>query len=434
MDGRRVMGFETEYGFDLKRFYSIGELEMHLSSTKLPGYMTENGSRIYNDQAHIEYSSPECRSPLDIVRYDKAGDLICSDFAPLVYKNNVCTNGNTFGFHENYFTCARRSSIDKFLFPFLISRQLFTGSGHAMNDGNFIISPRSRYIIKALGWDTMNTRAIINQKDEKLSDVPDWHRFHLINSDAEMCDIAVALKFGTMDMMLSLLEEERFPIIIYDPNEAVEDFQKVGSITEGWSLGGVLYGSKFALDIQSYYEEECRKAYYGKDKSRNLILDLWREAINGLENMKRNPYALVGSIDWITKKFLLEEFAKREGANLSCWKVRANELEYHRADTGGLFYEAKNIGLIRSLTTDEETLNCAVNPPQNSRAKFRAGCFNYFRKRQRNGNSLCMTWDTCSLQEKSEKDFWKRTLPDPRETYDEYFEEFKEWVNLAESI
>ena len=35
-----------------------------------------NGARLYVDHAHPEYSSPEVTNPLDVVRWDKAGELV----------------------------------------------------------------------------------------------------------------------------------------------------------------------------------------------------------------------------------------------------------------------------------------------------------------------------------------------------------------------
>src|SRR3978361_1480763 len=62
-----------------------------------------NGARLYVDHAHPEYSTPEVTSPLDIVRWDKAGELVMSAAARQVerlsgttitlYKNNTDNKG-----------------------------------------------------------------------------------------------------------------------------------------------------------------------------------------------------------------------------------------------------------------------------------------------------------------------------------------------------
>ena len=40
-----------------------------------------NGARLYVDHAHPEYSTPEVTNPLDVVRWDKAGELVMVEAA-----------------------------------------------------------------------------------------------------------------------------------------------------------------------------------------------------------------------------------------------------------------------------------------------------------------------------------------------------------------
>src|ERR1035437_5291056 len=73
-----------------------------------------NGARLYVDHAHPEYSSPEVTNPLDVVRWDKAGELVMLHAARRVasmpgvnapinlYKNNTDNKGASYGAHENY--------------------------------------------------------------------------------------------------------------------------------------------------------------------------------------------------------------------------------------------------------------------------------------------------------------------------------------------
>ena len=43
-----------------------------------------NGGRLYRDMGHAEWATPECRSPLDLLAYDLAGDRILAELALLV--------------------------------------------------------------------------------------------------------------------------------------------------------------------------------------------------------------------------------------------------------------------------------------------------------------------------------------------------------------
>ena len=45
----------------------------------LANVILTNGARLYVDHAHPEYSTPEVTTPLDIVRWDKAGEQVMLD-------------------------------------------------------------------------------------------------------------------------------------------------------------------------------------------------------------------------------------------------------------------------------------------------------------------------------------------------------------------
>src|SRR5918995_220345 len=45
----------------------------------LANVILTNGSRLYVDHAHPEYSSPEVTTPLDVVRWEKAGEQVMLD-------------------------------------------------------------------------------------------------------------------------------------------------------------------------------------------------------------------------------------------------------------------------------------------------------------------------------------------------------------------
>ena len=92
----RIVGLETEYGcltndpsgppsavgrvrnwiFEKNRF---GLADMHQRDWDEPagnGGFLFNGGRAYVDMGHLEYCTPECASSSDVVRYDRAGDLL----------------------------------------------------------------------------------------------------------------------------------------------------------------------------------------------------------------------------------------------------------------------------------------------------------------------------------------------------------------------
>src|SRR3990170_1609310 len=139
-----------------------------------------NGARYYVDHAHPEYSSPECSNARDAVIWDKAGERILEDSITaahalvqdnetvFIYKNNTDGKGNSYGCHENYLV--DRSTpfpqIVKYLTPFLVSRQVFTGAGkvgaeNAAEPCDYQISQRADFFEVEVGLETTFKRPII---------------------------------------------------------------------------------------------------------------------------------------------------------------------------------------------------------------------------------------------------------------------------------
>src|SRR3954466_7623569 len=111
----------------------------------LANVILTNGARLYVDHAHPEYSSPECTNPLDVVRWDKAGERVMLEASRRaanppsgapgtvihLYKNNTDNKGASYGTHENYLMARATafSDIVRHLTPFFVSRQVITGAG-----------------------------------------------------------------------------------------------------------------------------------------------------------------------------------------------------------------------------------------------------------------------------------------------------------------
>src|SRR3984957_1901791 len=106
--------FEDETpGRDARGFAREGSSPPEVETPLVNAVLT-NGARYYVDHAHPEYSTPECSDPLEVVRWDKAGEQILQRSmeaalrvlppgqAIVVYKNNSDRKGNSYGCHENY--------------------------------------------------------------------------------------------------------------------------------------------------------------------------------------------------------------------------------------------------------------------------------------------------------------------------------------------
>src|SRR4051794_14573470 len=211
-------------GFDMSREVADAS-QLTDEDMGLANVILTNGARLYVDHAHPEYSTPECTNPLDVVRWDKAGEQVALDAtrfaeaipgaAPIVlYKNNTDNKGASYGAHENYLM--RRSTpfsdIVRNLTPFFVSRQVVCGAGRVgigqdgREDG-FQISQRADYFEVEVGLETTLKRPIINTRDEPHADPEKYRRLHVIIGDANLAEVSTYLKVGTTALVLAMIED-----------------------------------------------------------------------------------------------------------------------------------------------------------------------------------------------------------------------------------
>ncbi|MEO9238895.1 MAG: proteasome accessory factor PafA2 family protein, partial [Jatrophihabitantaceae bacterium] len=103
---RDARGFDLSGPNNVAEQFLDDEEDAGLANVVLP-----NGARLYVDHAHPEYSTPEVTTPLDIVKFDKAGELVMlaasrqaeqlAGATITLYKNNTDNKGVSYGAHEN---------------------------------------------------------------------------------------------------------------------------------------------------------------------------------------------------------------------------------------------------------------------------------------------------------------------------------------------
>src|SRR5512146_810940 len=234
-------------GYDMSRQVA-GPSQLTDEDLGLANVILTNGARLYVDHAHPEFSTPEVTNPLDIVRWDKAGEQVMLDAcraaalvpgaAPIVlYKNNTDNKGASYGAHENYLM--RRSTqfaeIVRHLTPFFVSRQVVTGAGRVGigQDGRdttpergFQVSQRADYFEVEVGLETTLKRPIINTRDEPHADPEKYRRLHVIIGDANLSEGSTFLKVGTTALVLHMIED-RFIQSDLTVNRAVASLRAV---------------------------------------------------------------------------------------------------------------------------------------------------------------------------------------------------------------
>ncbi|MEO8350530.1 MAG: proteasome accessory factor PafA2 family protein [Chthoniobacteraceae bacterium] len=455
----RVVGIETEYGClvnpgagggsgsgdawparvknHIFKRMRVGAIDLHYRDYEEPpgnGGFLLNGGRLYLDMGHLEYSSPENRTIRGAVTYDLAGDILLQSALREMgvagevafIKNNIDHHtGATFGCHENYLM--RREvqfhpRILGTLLSFLATRQIFTGAGRVGQASplafdfdlppdaapvHFQISQRADHIVNDIYQWVQFNRAIINARDEPLADYRKYRRLHLLIGDSNMSPFACALKVGTTSLILSLLEAGTVPddVILRDAVLATRQISHEGTGRAPVALEDGR--TRAALDIQDEFLAFARRHFAGMDEETDWILESWSYTLDALRS---KPELLLGGVDWISKKWMLEQFRDAEGLEWQDPWMQSLDLEYHNIDPAkGLFFlvqPAKAIGEFNEMVRQREAVRI---PPPDTRACGRGQAVGLFRDSQ---SAYVVNWDSISIENDRHV-----AMPDPFETY-----------------
>src|ERR1700752_2661117 len=453
----RIVGIETEYGCLLSeeephvnselwpakvknylfRKADAGTIDLHYRDYEEPpgnGGFLLNGGRLYLDMGHIEYASPEYLHLHDVVTYELAGDdLLQSSLVALgaedrvsFIKNNVDHHtGATFGCHENYLMKREGQFTPPILgtlLTFLATRQIFTGAGRVGQSNplafdfeppkpeaevNFQLSQRADHIVNDIYQWVQFNRAIINARDEPLADYRKYRRVPLLIGDSNMSPFLTALKIGTTVCILTLLEENLMPDSIA-LRDAVLATREISRNPDGHWLVEMDDGStQDALDIQYQFLEQAHRYLHGSDDETDWILEIWGFTLDAL---KRKPDLLMGGVDWISKRWLLNMFIEDQGLSWQDPWIQSLDLEYHNIHPErGLFFAlkpAKTIGEFNASVRRQETKYTA---PSNTRAAGRSRAVALFQKKNL---PYIINWDSIALES---QDYL--SMPDPFKTY-----------------
>ena len=421
---QRIYGIETEYGLLIKdenfRYGAVeiaarvkdhifakklGVLDQHYRANDEPpgnGGFLLNGGRIYLDMGHLEYASPECSNLVDLITYDRAGDCIIQEaleelgWADKVsfIKNNVDLETNaTFGCHENYlvgrsFPFDERENL-KILSAFLVTRQIYCGAGrigacnphpfrdwdgvsmeiHEEEPVDFQISQRADHIPNEFYRWVQYNRAIVNTRDEPLSDPTKYRRIHLLVGDSNMSEFATAMKMGTTTLMLDLLEQG-FAKREWILAESVGTMRSISRDPEfKWKITMRDGNRSTALELQ-WEILECAKAHLGGSRHEtDWILENWESV---LTDIPKGPEALLGRVDWASKYWMLSEFKKEENLDWHDPWLKSQDLEYHNLNRQtGLYWGLEETGDAFRKTTDAAIEHSKTTPPRGTRADGR---------------------------------------------------------------
>lgn len=430
---KRIIGTESEYGVQNSHKNGTSVIEYD----RLPS-MLHNGGEIYEDRGHVEYASPETSNPAASVAYYEAGKVICwrEQYSPELYCNNNDWNGNTFGSHESYFTCAPRAEWHR-LIPFLIARTVLCGAGWLNTDNRFELSQRAHMIQCAQGIETTTNRPILNLRREPLAQVEGFERLHIVCADANMSEVSTFLRLGTMSCVIEMLEIMALPEVTYNYDLAASDLHNISGRKE-CRLHGVINGPSVTLELLALYLDRSKELFSNRDAVTDAVLVIWEDTV---QKLAKNPTVLWRRLDWVAKSLLLRIF-EEEMCLPTGDELRSQDLAYHNLNPAeGLYYYLVQKGEMERIVSDEVIIHASFEPPADTRGYARGKVVQLLEE-QRGNLALCTdNWKHLSLVNASENGFsrmyWGLTphffisLPmnDPRETYAHLVEKIrKEFV------
>ncbi len=384
------------------------EVETHLVNAVLT-----NGARYYVDHAHPELSTPECADPLDVVLYDRAGELIVQRSMAsahrllppgqelIAYKNNSDGKGNSYGCHENYLLdrAVPFGRIVTHATAHFVSRQIFTGAGKVGSEAAglttrevpFQLTQRADFFEEEVGLETTLKRPIINTRDEPHADPFRFRRLHVIVGDANLAQLSTFLKVATTAWVLTLVEDDAIDRVwaFAAPVAAMRAVSYDLSLARPLTLADGTTAT--ALEIQWDLYRQCR-AYAdarGTDAvgpSGGLALDRWESVLAALES---DPMSLAGQLDWVAKYRLFDAYATRHGLDWGDARLAAMDLQYHdlRPDRS-LFARLP----IERLVDDTDAVRAISEAPVDTRAWFRGQCLASWP-----GSVVAANWDSVVL-------------------------------------
>lgn len=396
-------------GFDLSRA-AADPSQLTDEDLGLANVILTNGARLYVDHAHPEYSTPEVTNPLDLVRWDKAGELVMQAAADrlalvadapriVLYKNNTDNKGASYGAHENYLM--RRSTpfadIVRHLTPFFVSRQVVCGAGRVGigqegREHGFQLSQRADYFEVEVGLETTLKRPIINTRDEPHADPERYRRLHVILGDANLSETSTYLKVGTTALVLAMIED-RFlgrDLSVDGPVAALRAVSHDPTLQHKLVLAN---GRRItAIELQTEYLEAARhyvEDRYGADADAQTldVLERWESV---LDRLARDPMLCADELDWVAKYRLLQQYRQRDGLGWDSAKLQLIDLQYAdlRPDKG-LYHRLVAGGRMRRLLTDEAVAAAVHEPPTDTRAWFRGQCLDRYA-----GQIAAASWDS----------------------------------------
>ncbi|MCK6545293.1 proteasome accessory factor PafA2 family protein [Myxococcota bacterium] len=299
------------------------------------------------------------------------------------------------------FRAVRRSMT-----AFLVSRPIVTGTGTLDPPDHFGLSEKGPAIERVLRtssapsnrpiYDTNNLlgalSSIVSLRGRAvLALFRRRQRLQLGLSDSNASQLAEYLKVGTTALVLDLVEAgwaDDAPVLA-SPITALRAIITDPSLTVAVNVARGPKPMMTALELQRWYLERARR-FVAESSVASLeaheLVRLWAEALDALAT---DPAKLVGRLDWVTKRWLVETVGRDAG-----FAARKKlDLKYHELGVGYLAH-LERAGLAPIIVDPADVERAILEPPDETPAKLRGRLV-----RELSGASvpIAVSWDAVRI-------------------------------------
>ena len=294
----------------------------------------------------------------------------------------------------------------RLLTPFLLSRAAISGSGMIDEQGNFHLADKAPAMNCLIGygglvWDrpifSMGhlLKALCGEGRQIPRNYRDLfrgkYRLQIALGDSNMCEVAEYLRVGATMLVLDAIEGgylDGTPRVL-QPLRSLRRICADPSLKVEVPLSN--HQQATALDLQRYYCQACQQMVEDDPEASeeaHEIANLWSEVIWALEEHQPsvdNLSWLVGSIDWVTKKYLLDQ-AHPDAS----WDLRKKiDIRYHELSAEGYFATLERTGVVRRIVEPESVEQALRNAPPYTPATTRS---HYIREFSQGVENFSVNW------------------------------------------
>jgi hypothetical protein len=301
--------------------------------------------------------------------------------------------------HLFAFRPIRRSAMG-----FLISRAVLSGAGSVEPDGRLSLSEKGA-AINGLFRLSMNPRQrpIIDSGNLMRPALaaahfffdPLWNlfarnqRLQLGLADSSVLEEAEFLKMGTTALVIDMTESGFLKDAprIHDPIGALHTLVADSALEATVTTS---HGNLTGVELQRFYLDKA-KAFVKESKATSLeasaVVELWEDMLSVLE--RRDMAQLVGRIDWVTKRYLLEACGDQDDNAV----LKTIDLRYHELGDG-YAEQFGRTGNVHRLLAPVEIERAIYEPPEGTPAYTRG---RFIRSRAPNLAPVRISWDSARI-------------------------------------